>query len=156
MNRAEFLEYMELFKRAKSLEELYEDKCYNVIFKQNFGDRINYDDVINAMFHVENAGKYLIEDIDKEKDVVEDSLCLVALDSLKSYIDKLFRCVRCLREINSNLYNKSLGSIFSYSILKYIREKKDLDKAMKEFDKAGNILQDNYEKALGDLAKIQS
>ncbi len=149
MRREEITELLELFKRAKGIQDLYYDHCYTVVYGQKPGDRIDYGDLFNSMFHVKNLVGILFDDIAQyESNQEHNPALLPAFDSLKCYLNQLLVCKELLSKIASKLREKASGSFLSYPFLIYIKDTKELRQSMRTLELDGDRLQDNYEKMI--------
>ena len=153
LNRETLIDFLELFKRAKGIQDYYYDKCYTAVYAQKFGDRIAYDDVFNALFHVKNLINLILDDIAPLECILcNEPSCLSAIDSLKKYLKQLLDCQEKLNGIVSKLHEKSNGSLFSYSYFRYAKDNAMLNHAMRVLESDANKLQDDYEIMLYSLA----
>lgn len=153
----EYEELKDIFVRANEIQHLFYDKCYNPIFKQNLGNKVAFDDVFDALYHVKNASQYIFEEIEIYKSSLQRAPdCLLALDSLKDYLNQLLACQQELHDITLRLRKKAEGVFRAYPFRRYLKDTKSLDFAIRVLEFKGNVLQDDYEKMMHALSSSSS
>ncbi len=153
INHNEYEELKDMFVRANGIQSLFYDRCYNPIYKQHLGDKVAYDDVFNALFHVKNASQYIFEEIENYESSLQNVPdCLLALGSLKEYLYQLLECQQELNDITFKLSEKAEGVLNAYPFFRYLKDTKRLDNNIRVLESKGNILQDNYEKMIRTLS----
>ncbi len=153
INHDEYEELKDMFVRANGIQSLFYDRCYNPVYKQHLGDKVAYDDIFNALFHVKNASQYIFEEIENYESSLQNVPdCLLALGSLKEYLNQLLECQQELNDITFKLSEKAEGVLNAYPFLRYLKDTKRLDNAIRILESKGNVLQDNYEKMIHNLS----